>query len=292
MKDGVLIPWEEIYSQIQSVVERDKKLDNSQIPDFLRELGIYSSYYKRLVRPDKYEENTALREHLSRLNSWEVEVAYPFLLNVFDALARGAITGDEVAHILSMIESFVVRRSVCGIPTNRLRYIFASMSPNVETTNYVASCRDYLLRSEWPEDAEFRDKFQTFRLYSGRLARTRLVLGALERSFGHKESVELKETITIEHIMPQTLNEQWGKMLGPRATEIHSQWLHTVGNLTLSGYNPDMGNKSFEEKKRILRDSHIELNRDIVSCEVWNESTIKVRGAALADRAVAVWKRE
>ena len=118
------------------------------------------------------------------------------------------------------------------------------------------------------------------------------MLGALERSFGHKETVDLNETITIEHIMPQTLNEQWLTMLGERALEIHAQWLHTVGNLTLSGYNPDMGNQPFEEKKKVLRDSHIELNRDIVACEVWDESTIKLRSATLADRAVAVWKRE
>jgi uncharacterized protein with ParB-like and HNH nuclease domain len=293
MKDGALIRWEETYSQMQTVVEGDRKLDNSQIPDFLRELGIYSSYYRRLIWPDKHEQNTVLREHLSHLNSWEVEVAYPFLLNIFHTLASGRITADEVAHVLSMIESFVVRRTVCGIPTNRLRYIFANMSPSIDAASYVESSREYLLRNEWPGDAEFRDKFQTFRLYiPGRLARTRLVLGALERSFGHKEPIELKETITIEHIMPQTLNEQWRKMLGERAVEIYGQWLHTVGNLTLSGYNPDMGNQSFEEKKKVLRESHIELTRDIVECEVWNESTIKVRGAMLADRAVVVWKRE
>ncbi len=292
MKDGILIRWEEIYSQMRTVVEENRKLDASQIPEFLRELGTYSSYYKRLIRPEKYEDSTTLRECLSRLNSWEVEVAYPFLLNVFDAFAKGEIMVHEVAHILTMIESFVVRRTVCGVPTNRLRYIFASTSPNIKTANYIESCRDYLLRNEWPGDAEFRDKFQIFRLYAGRLARTRLILGALEHSFGHKESVELKDTISIEHIMPQTLNEQWRKMLGERAEEIHAQWLHTVGNLTLSGYNPDMGNKPFEEKKAILRDSHLELNRDIVACEVWNENTIKMRGAMLADKALAIWKRE
>jgi len=293
MKDGILIRWEETYSQMQAVVEEKKKLENSRIPDFLRELNIYSSYYGRLIWPDKREPNIALREHLSRLNSWEVEVAYPFLLNVLDALAHGRIAEDEVAHVLSMIESFVVRRTVCGIPTNRLRYIFANMSPSIDIASYVESSREYLLKNEWPGDAEFRDKFQTFRLYTpSRLARTRLILGALERSFGHKEPIELKETITIEHIMPQTLNEQWRKMLGERAEEIHAQWLHTVGNLTLSGYNPDMGNQPFEEKKKVLRDSHIELSRDIVACELWNENAIKVRGAMLTDRAVAVWKRE
>lgn len=291
MKDGALIRWEETYSQMQTAIKAEKNLETSQIPDFLHELGIYSSYYARLIWPDKYEQNLILREHLSRLNAWEVEVAYPFLLNVFNDLAHNRITEEVLAKVLIIIESFVVRRTICGIPTNRLRYIFANMSSNIDLANYVQSCLQYLLKNEWPGDAEFLEKFQTFRLYTpGRLARTRLVLSALEWSFGHKEPIDLTEKITIEHVMPQKLNEPWRNMLGERATEIHAQWLHTVGNLTLSGYNQDMGNQSFEEKKKVLRESHIELNKDIVACEVWNEDTIKTRGKTLADRAIGVWK--
>lgn len=292
MKDGSLIRWDETYSHMQDLVENDKKLEVSKIPDFLRELDIYSSYYSRLIWPGKYEQSAVLREQLSALNAWEVEVAYPFLLNVLDALVSGKTTENEVSSILSMIESFVVRRVVCGIPTNRLRYIFAGMSSNTNVTNYAESSHEYLLKNEWPGDTEFRNKFQTFRLYlSSRLARTRLILGALERSFGHKETVELTDTITIEHIMPQTLNEQWQEMLGEQASVIHNEWLHTIGNLTLSGYNPDMGNQPFDEKRKVLIDSHIELNRDIVACNMWNEDTIKARAAMLADRALTIWKQ-
>lgn len=292
MKDGSLGRWDDTSSRMQDLIEKDKKLGDSQIPDFLRELDIYSSYYSRLIRPDKYEQSVVLKQQLSRLNAWEVEVAYPFLLNVFDALASGKTTENEISSILSMIESFVVRRAVCGIPTNRLRYIFAGMSSNTKLTNYAESSREYLLKNEWPGDTEFRNKFQVFRLYlQSRLARTRLILGALERSFAHKETVELTDKITIEHIMPQTLNEQWREMLGEQASVIHNEWLHTIGNLTLSGYNPDMGNQPFDDKKEILRCSHIELNRDIVACNVWNEDTIKVRAAMLTDRALTIWKQ-
>lgn len=292
MKDGSLVRWDETYSQMKDLVEDDKKLEVPQIPDFLRELGVYSSYYSRLIWPGKYEQSAVLRKQLSRLNTWEVEVAYPFLLNVFDALASGKTTEKEVSSILSMIESFVVRRVVCGLPTNRLRYIFAGMSSNINVTNYAESSREHLLKNEWPGDTEFRNKFQIFRLYlPSRLARTRLILVTLERSFGHKEAVELTDTITVEHIMPQTLNEQWQGMLGEQASVIHNEWLHTIGNLTLSGYNPDMGNQPFDDKKKILSDSHIELNRDIVACNVWNEDTIKARAAMLADRALTIWKQ-
>ncbi len=292
MKDGSLIRWDETYSHMQELIEKDKKLEVSQIPNFLRELSIYSSYYSRLILPGKYEQSVVLRKHLSRLNAWEVEVAYPFLLNMFDALVSGKTTENEVSSILSMIESFVVRRTVCGVPTNRLRYIFAGMSSNTNVTDYTESSHEYLLKNEWPGDTEFRNKFQIFRLYlSSRLARTRLILEAIESSFGHKEAVALTDKITIEHIMPQTLNEQWREMLGEQALVIHNEWLHTVGNLTLSGYNPDMGNQPFDEKKKVFSESHIELNRDIVACNVWNEDTIKARAAMLADRALTIWKQ-
>jgi len=291
MKDGTIIRWEETYSQMQALIEEDRRLNDSEIPDFTRELGVYASHYERLVWPQQHERNGAVCEHLCRLNAWEVEVAYPFLLNVLDALDRGRIDERDVCTILSMIESFVVRRAVCGIPTNRLRYIFANMSPYVDVTDYVGSSHYYLMLNQWPDDEEFRERFQSFRLYSGRLARTRLVLAALERSFGHKEMVDLDTEITIEHVMPQTLNHQWECMLGERASEVHARWLHTIGNLTLSGYNQDMGNLPFERKREVLRDSHIGLNKDIVACEVWDEAAIRARGAVLANVAVSVWKR-
>lgn len=117
------------------------------------------------------------------------------------------------------------------------------MSSGVDFQDFVNSSRTYLLENQWPADGEFQDVFVRFRLYvRGRLDRTRLVLTTLERSFGHKESPGMSDGITIEHIMPQTLSAEWREMLGPSALEVHTEWLDTVGNLTLSGYNPDLSN--------------------------------------------------
>jgi len=293
MKDGALIRWDETYAQMQAVVENRQKVGHMQITDFLSELRSFSDHYRRLLWPTQYEQNLVLRRLISFLNDWEVEVAYPFLLNLFDELAKNEVAADEVAQILSITQSFIVRRTVCGVPTNQLRRIFARMSAETDHKNYLESSRAYLLRNQWPGDSEFHDRFQAFRLYiPGRLARTRLVLEALEQSFGHKEPVDPNAAITIEHIMPQSLNEPWLEMLGARAEEIYGRWLHTVGNLTLSGYNSDMGNRPFEEKKQILRESHLELNKDIAACEVWTEDTIRARAQTLADRAIRIWKRE
>jgi hypothetical protein len=292
MKDGGLIAWEDTYNQFKTLVEEKRELESTQIPDFLTELRDYASVYTRLVWPSKYEMNLELQTRMARLNSWEVEVSYPFLLNVLKAHSDGLISDLDVRNIMSMIESFVVRRIICGVPTNRLRYIFANMSQRVVLPNYVGNAREYLLQNEWPGHEEFKSKFQTARLYlPTRLARTRFILNSLEQSFKHKEPIPTDENITIEHIMPQSLNEQWRAMIGGSVNEIQDQWLHTIGNLTLTGYNPDMGNQPFEDKRKVFATSHYELSRGIASCAVWNEQSIKDRAALLADRAVRIWPR-
>lgn len=292
MKDGSLISWEETYNQFKALIEEKRKLESAQIPDFLTELYNYSSLYGKLVWPIKYEMNPELQTHLARLNSWEVSVAYPFLLNVLRAHEDTLISDGDVKEVLSMIESFVVRRIICGVPTNRLRQIFVNMSEKVILPNYVNNAREYLLQNEWPGDDEFKTKFQTARVYlRSRLARTGLILNSLEQSFEHKEPIPFNDKITIEHIMPQTLNEPWKAMIGSSVKEIHNQWLHTIGNLTLTGYNPDMGNKPFEEKKKVFESSHYELSRTVASCVVWDGQSIKDRGVFLSERAVKIWAR-
>lgn len=284
MMDGDLPRYDDVYEAMQ------KKLGHEDIPQALEKLKGFSSYYLRFLRPEEYEKNKALSEQLKRLNDWEVDVAYPFMLTMFDALTIGEITEADIAQVLSSIESFVVRRTVCGIPTNRLRRIFANMSNKVSTDEYVKTCQTYLQQNEWPSDREFYEKFQTFRAYiPSRLSRTRLILSSMERSFEHKEPVEISDQITIEHIMPQTLDDEWRKMLGYNADEVYSRLLHTIGNLTFSGYNKEMQNFSFEKKKSILSESHFELNTDVLTYGIWNEESILARAKRLADRALTIW---
>jgi len=286
MMDGGLPRYDETYDAMK------EKLAGEDIPKALEELNRYSLHYLRLYEPEEYEKIEQLQEHLKRLNDWEVDVAYPFMLRMFDALSQDKIKDTEVAEVLSMIESFVVRRIVCGIPTNRLRRIFALMSNEVSNDDYVNSCKSHIQENEWPDDDEFFEKFQTFRAYiPSRLSRTRLILSSLENSFEHKEPVEISDQITIEHIMPQTLTDDWRKMLGNNADETHHRFLHTIGNLTFSGYNIEMKNYSFEKKKSILSESHFDLNADIITNDTWNEATITTRAKQLAKRALNVWKR-
>ena len=227
MKDGGLPRWDDTYDHLR---DRLDKLPDSAIPLELQALSRYGQRYFTLWQPEAGQVSEKIRERLHKLNAWEVDVAYPFLLNLLEKRDAGQLSDESVDEVLSMIESFVVRRMVCGVPTNRLRRIFARMSVEVDFAACVETARSYLVNSVWPDDAEFTDKFSSYRLYiPGRLTRTRLVLEMMEGSFGQKEKVTLDENITIEHIMPQTLTPEWRDMLGESADEVHSRWLHTPG---------------------------------------------------------------
>ena len=125
---------------------------------------------------------------------------------------------------------------------------------------------------------------------SGRLPRTRLILSSLERSYEHAEPIEMTNSITIEHVMPQTLSPLWEEALGEDAARIHEELLHTIGNITYSGSNSEMGNAPFESKREVLATSHFEMNRAIVQAQVWTEAEIRARAETLAEQAVHIWK--
>ncbi len=121
--------------------------------------------------------------------------------------------------------------------------------------------------------------------------RTKLILESLESSLT-KEKVK-PDNLTIEHIMPQTLTKEWKTMLGGNQAATHKKWLHTLGNLTLTGYNSELSNKPFEDKLSLLKDSNVTLNQYFrkVKVDVWNEKAIKSRAEYLADIAIKVWPR-
>lgn len=290
MKDGALPRYDEVYEAMRDYI--DSQTTSAPVTTVLDRLNYYSEFYAAIWRPDQHEESSSVKDRLMRLNQWEVDVAYPFLLEAMHQRAESAVSEEEFCELLKMIESYVVRRIICGVPTNRLRRIFGRMAEHTDTSDYLASCRDYLMENEWPSDKLFHEMFQTTRIYiPSRLSRTRLILTSLEHSFEHHESVDMSVT-TIEHIMPQTLNDDWRSELGDDYAEIHEKYLHTIGNLTYSGYNSELGNAKFSYKKNILSKSHYEMNRYVVEREDWTEEEIHARGQHLADRALTIWKRD
>ena len=173
--------YDEVYEGMRDFIEQEA--ENKSILQILEELGQYSNYYLKLRLPDPNEPVIAIRNQLQRLNQWEVDVAYPFMLAAMDKWHAGIITDDAFLEILNQVESYVVRRIVCGIPTNRLRRVFARMSKQIPDNNYVEACGNYFKDNEWPTDQKFFEMFQKTLIYiPSRLSRTRLILSSLERS--------------------------------------------------------------------------------------------------------------
>ncbi len=226
MKDGELPRYDEVYEGMRAHI--DAKAAMSSMIQALEELNRYSGHYMRLWQPSSYEPCTPIRKQLERLNQWEVAVAYPFMLTTMQKRQECVLSDEQVLEVLNMVESYVVRRIVCGVPTNRLRRVFGRMAGQVQESNYVGSCRAYLAENEWPSDSTFHAMFRTARMYSSsRLSRTRLILTSLERSYQHHEPIEITDAITIEHIMPQSLSQDWREELGPEADSVHERLLHT-----------------------------------------------------------------
>lgn len=291
---GELPRYDEVFEAMRRWIEAFVQQDDQAVVTALAELDRFSELYLRIWRPDAVDQPVAIAAQLSRLNAWEVSVAYPFILRAMDWFTSDSVEVDEnkLLEVLRMIESFVVRRLVVGIPTNRLRRVFAGMSKQVTSNDFVASARGYLLANEWPSDEVFHAGFQDAPLYrSARVGRLRQILISLERAYERNEAIAMTDRITVEHVMPQTLSSSWREELGPEVDRIHAQWVHTIGNLTLSGDNTEMGNLPFEKKKEILRDSRFALNRHILESDHWGEAEIRRRATELADKSVSVWPR-
>jgi uncharacterized protein with ParB-like and HNH nuclease domain len=280
----------DIYAALKARVDEDKK----RTPvEHLKELARFSEYYAVLRDPTK-ATSARVGVRLHRLNRLEVTVAYPLLLAVYADVAAGSRTEDEFCAVLDTVENYLVRRFVCGVPTYGLNKIFAPLYEQATRggLELAAGVRKTLSSSTrgYPRDDEFRERLGAARLYGGgdRREKTKFILERLEGGLGHKEVVP-GASLTIEHVMPQTLSDSWKEHLGTAWEEDHEQFLHTLGNLTLTNYNAELSNAPFGEKRKLFATSHVELNRHFEAVERWTASDIEHRSEVLTDLALSLW---
>ncbi len=286
-RGGQMVRETDVYATLKARIDNDREKGPVH---HLRDLDKHSRYYNLLLRP-QHEPSVRIRERLVRLNRLEVTVAYPFLLNVYDDYTRGGLYEDEFVGLLDTLESYLVRRFVCAVPTHGLNKIFPPLySQSFGQPKFVDSVRKVLAGKGYPRDEAFRDRLESARLYGAgdRREKTKLLLERLEASFGHKEHV-VTTILTIEHIMPQTLTTEWQEELGATYEDDHDQLLHTLGNLTLTSYNGELNNDKFADKKALFGESHLELNKYFANVDRWAAAEIEKRGEVLAERALTVW---
>ncbi len=222
----------------------------------------------------------------------ERDVIYPLLLELYSDYSDGVLSKDDFIPIIALIESYICRRAVCGLGTNSLNKVFASFARHIQKDEYFKSLKAHFgsltNNQRFPNNDEFKDCFITIDFY--RFQKNKYFFERLE-NFDTKEPVNT-EGLSFEHIMPQELTEEWKKDLGENFKEIHNKYLHTIGNLTLTGYNPEYSNKSFQEKQGMekgFKDSPLRLNQSLRDLESFGEEEIKKRANDLADLALKIW---
>ena len=241
------------------------------------------------------EPDPILATAFADLRELKVDVAYPLLLELYADYVDGVLSRDELAQVVRWIESYVFRRAVCAIPTNSLNKTFANFGKALNKERYLESIEAHFLLlpsyRRFPGDEEFRRDLKQRDLYN---FRSRSYWLRRLENHGRKERVPVDE-YTIEHIMPQNenLSAEWREALGAEWESVHRTWLHTLGNLTLTGYNSEYSDHPFRKKRDMeggFRMSPVRLNEGLGTLETWNEDAIVERANRLSEWAVHVWE--
>lgn len=287
-KFGKDIKKNEVYFELKDRINQGDPFS------YLKDLHKFAGYYAKILNPEQ-EKEEKIRKYLYRLNRLNISTVYPFLLNCYEDLIQERITKEEFICILQILENFILRRFVCNIQTRGLNRIFAllysqiSTDTNLAYENFVNRLKLTLQHHDYPKDTEFRERLTNVKLYgNNRSEKTRIILESIEESFQHKEKVSFKE-LSIEHIMPQTLNEWWKNHLGDDWAVTHELFVHSLGNLTLTAYNPELYNQNFIKKKLHFKNSHLELNKYFHYQESWCKEDIESRAKYLAEIALQIW---
>ncbi len=272
------------------LAQREAKFTPEQQVD---ELKRFAKLELMLCRPSRVKNN-ALQASLRQVDGMDITTAYALILNLLDRNEQGHLSDDDLCGCLRDLVSFVLRRSICGESTRPYSRWFVEAIAEVRE-NPRQDLQAYWLKRRWPDDTAVRERIVDFALYRREGAKARVMLETIEEAFGHKEKVDLSH-LSIEHVLPQTISNNaagrsWKAMLGESWVEIHEKCVHTLGNLTLTGYNPDLSNSSFDMKKKLLQQSHLELNKYFADMDVWNTEAIVVRGRKLVEEVIRMWPR-
>ena len=272
----------------------------------LEDLRRYARLYEKLLTCHSGLNNQKLDDCLYRMMRLEIVVTRPFLMEVLRLNQDGKLTVDDVLQVFLITEIYLFRRNICEVPTNALNKIFLNLNKEIlrydnTADNYVQKFIYALLfkkeSGRFPDDEEFTTALAAKQVYQMR-GKYKAYLFERFENFGTVETKDVythldNNVYTIEHIMPQHLTPAWTEALGSNAAEIHSTWLHRLANLTLTGYNPSLSNKSFAEKRDSeeggYKASGLKMNQKISNKESWGLPELEERSNEMIALAKKIW---
>ena len=291
IKTGEIPNVRAVYEAFKTYA-RSPEIDAQGIDALVEDIHVFAGYYCAMALNS--ETDKKLSEAFRDLRELKVDVAYPFLLELYDDYIKDILSDADFEAAVRLIESYIFRRAVCEIPTNSLNKTFATFKGALRKDRYLESIQAHLMSlpsyRRFPRDEEFKREIVVRDLYN--FSRRSYWLRRLE-NHGRKERVPVDE-YTIEHILPQNenLSAAWQNELGSDWRRIQENWLHTLGNLTLTGYNAEYSDRPFLEKRDMrggFRESPLRLNEGLSELAKWDEASIKSRAEHLAGYATGVW---
>ena len=290
----------DIYNAFRHYAEKH----GEQTATLLADMLAYAKRYYQLLEGDS-SFPSQLQASIYRLNRFESNVTRPFFMEVLRLKEENAIAIETVTAAFRTVEAYLFRRAICDLPSNALGKVFLTLCNDIRrldgTYEHFIDKMRYILASKkekasFPTDEEFAEGLRTKNIYA---MPSRYKAYLFER-FENGDSAEYKAVYalldkseyTIEHVMPQKLNHAWHVELGERAEAIHDEWLHRLANLTLTAYNSQYSNASFQEKKAMkdgYLQSGIKMNQLIAQQEHWGLDALEARNAYMTQSAMALW---
>jgi alkylated DNA nucleotide flippase Atl1 len=296
-----LVQTDERATQSDTYVGQQKRLEKlktaAEIEAEIHRIAKLGDVLATILDPAR-ESNSDVRKRLTRIKAWGSTTAYPVVMRLLDRRAAGTATTEQVVNALILLESFFVRRIVIGRATANLnRTLLQAVGAIADAESVDVALRTYLShgRKYFATDKQVRDAVNAVPFYwQGRAAQKKLILQWLEESYDYKEAVD-PTNLTIEHVLPQTLTDAARETFaaglpdGADVTYEHERIVHTLGNLTLSGYNSELSNKVFAAKRPMLAESGLRMNQEIAKNDIWGTVEIHARSSELAERIIGIW---
>lgn len=274
------------------------------------------SRFLEATTPEQNVTEPSVRGALRAVHAARGYTSVPFLMFILEQAERERAGTDEIVHAIRLVESYLMRRFICGLDSHNLNSYFSSMLVKVfgkdrkiyadmPLLDRVAAALDSSSSGDdWPSDAQLRQSILTGRFYNQGIPSQRtLVFKRLDQEFGQRLSINYEESsLELEHVFPQSPDSggYWESVAasdGHTFADFQQRYLDGLANIIplLKSENGKASNKPFAHKLKVYGDSSILLTKDIASTystvDVWGQAQLFDRAARLAAKASKVWPK-